>query len=129
MHHGSCLCGAVRLSIDAPLQDPIACHCQQCRRQSGHYFSAVAAPKSALTLQGADALTWYRASPVASRGFCGTCGATLVWRADDGPTIMVAMAALDAPTGMHLSAHYWVDHKGDYYTIADDLPQHEGETA
>lgn len=129
MHHGSCLCGAVRLSIDAPLQDPIACHCRQCRRQSGHFFSAVAAPKSALALQGQDSLALYRASHVASRGFCSTCGATLFWRPDDGPTIMVAMAALDAPTGLQLSAHYWVDHKGDYYTIADGLPQHHGDPA
>jgi len=126
MHHGSCLCGAIKLTIDARLKDPIACHCKQCRRQSGHYFSAVAAPKTALRITGDANLRWFRASDIASRGFCKTCGSTLFWRPDDGPTIMVAMAALDAPTGLRLSGHYWCDQKGDYYAIPDTLPCHEG---
>ncbi len=126
MHHGSCLCGAIKLTIDARLKDPIACHCKQCRRQSGHYFSAVPAPKTALRITGDANLRWFRASDIASRGFCKTCGSTLFWRPDDGPTIMVAMAALDAPTGLRLSGHYWCDQKGDYYAIPDTLPCHEG---
>jgi len=32
---------------------------------------------------------------------------------------MVAMGALEAPTGLRLSGHYWVEEKGDYY----DLPK------
>jgi hypothetical protein len=32
---------------------------------------------------------------------------------------MVAMGALEAPTGLRLSGHYWVEEKGDYYDLAD----------
>ena len=128
MFHGSCLCGAIGLTIDAPLKDPIACHCKQCRQQSGHYFSAVPAPKSALHVTGDTNLKWFRASDIASRGFCKVCGSTLFWRPDDGPTIMVASAALDTPTGLRLSGHYWCDHKGDYYAIPDALPRYQGDS-
>lgn len=32
---GSCLCGAVKLQIDEPLeQAPEACHCAQCRKHT-----------------------------------------------------------------------------------------------
>ena len=35
----------------------------------------------------------------------------------------MSAGALDAPTGMRLSHHVRVDHKGDYYEIADGVPQ------
>ena len=127
MHRGSCLCGAVAFTIDAPLGDPLACHCKQCRQQSGHFFSAVAAAKEAVHFDRDDGLEWYRASDIATRGFCGTCGSTLFWRSDDAASIMVAMGSLDDTSGLRLSNHYWVKFKGDYYGIDDGLPQYQGE--
>ena len=38
--------------------------------------------------------------------------------------IAVAMGVFDDPTGTHLHMHIFVDEKGDYYEIADGLPQH-----
>ena len=39
---GTCLCGAVRLEIDEPLEKaPEACHCSQCRKQTGNFFVGV----------------------------------------------------------------------------------------
>jgi hypothetical protein len=35
----------------------------------------------------------------------------------------VAMGAFDAPTDTHLHVHIFTAHKGDYYDIADGLPQ------
>lgn len=125
MQRGACLCGEVAFELEAQLGDPIACHCRECRRQSGHFFSAVAVPKAAVRMTADAGLAWYRSSDRATRGFCKTCGSTLFWRADEGPTMMVAMGALEAPTGLHLSGHYWVDEKGDYYQITDGLPHHE----
>src|SRR5262245_40390399 len=60
MHTGSCLCGAVRFEIAGDLPDPDACHCTQCRKTSGHYFVSTDAPRSAITIHGAENLTWYR---------------------------------------------------------------------
>jgi len=126
MRRGACLCGAVAFTIDAEPSAPIACHCKQCRRQSGHFFSAAAAPKAAIRFEREDGLAWYRASHTATRGFCRDCGASLFWKADKGPSVMVAMGALEDTSELRLSGHYWTDFKGDYYEIADSLPQHEG---
>ena len=34
------------------------------------------------------------------------------------------MGAFEKPTGTRLHMHIFVDDKGDYYDIADGLPQH-----
>ena len=36
-----------------------------------------------------------------------------------------AMGALDVPTRLQLERHIFVAEKGDYYAIADGLPQNE----
>ena len=125
MVRGGCLCGAVRFRVAADLADPIACHCKECRRQSGHYFAAVAAPGAALAFDAEHGLAWYGHTDIAARGFCRNCGTTLFWRGKDAPDVMIAMGALDDTGALRLSAHYWVSEKGDYYRIADSLPQHD----
>ena len=126
MHKGQCLCGAVAYTVDAPLTDPLTCHCKQCRRQTGHYFAAAHAPKSTVTFTKDKGLAWYRASDTATRGYCKLCGSTLFWRADAGDEIAVGLGALDDPTGLRLGRHVWVNAKGDYYELADGVPQQEG---
>ncbi len=76
MHTGSCLCGAVRFAISGDLPAPDACHCTQCRKQSGHYFASTDIPRAALTIQGAENVSWYRSSEKVRRGFCSKCGSS-----------------------------------------------------
>jgi len=123
MHRGSCLCGKVRFEIDGELGPPDACHCSQCRRQSGHYWAASEVPRAALTVHGGEHLTWYRSSEKARRGFCSVCGSFLLWDPFGKDTIGVGMGAVDPPTGARLARHIFVADKGDYYDIADGLPQ------
>lgn len=35
---GSCLCTAVQYEVSGPLRSVLYCHCEQCRRASGHIF-------------------------------------------------------------------------------------------
>lgn len=126
MYRGGCLCGAVRFRIGADLGDPIACHCTQCRRQSGHHFAAAPAPWRAVAFDDDSGLRWYRHTDRAARGFCHACGATLFWAGDGSDAAMVSMGALDDTGGLRLSGHYWVGAKGAYYDIGDGLPQHRG---
>lgn len=125
MHKGSCNCGAVSFEVAATLHPPDACHCTQCRKQSGHYWASTDVPRTALTLHGAERLTWYRSSDKVRRGFCPTCGAFLFWDPIGRDKIAVAMGAFDKPTGTHIDKHIFVADKGDYYDIADGLPQHQ----
>ena len=123
MPDGSCLCGAVRFSVAGPLPAPNACHCSQCRKQSGHFWASADVNRDALTLEGAANLTWFQALDKARRGFCATCGSFLIWEPLGGDTVALAMGAFDTPTGAHLQEHFFVADKGDYYDIADGLPQ------
>jgi hypothetical protein len=123
VHNGSCLCGAVRFEVDGELKAPDACHCSQCRKQSGHYWASTDVARSALTLHGADSLTWFFASERVRRGFCATCGSFLFWDPIHKDRIAIAMGAFETPTGTRLGSHIFVADKGDYYDIGDGLPQ------
>lgn len=123
MHQGSCLCGAVRFDVTGALHPPVACHCSQCRKQSGHFWVSTEVPRAALTIHGADRLTWFRSSEKVQRGFCATCGSFLFWDPIGEDSIAVAMGAFDAPTDTRMARHIFVADKGDYYDIADELPQ------
>jgi hypothetical protein len=105
------------------LAAPPACHCSQCRRPPGHYWASTEVPRAALRLTGVERLTWYHASVKVRRGFCATCGSFLYRDPIGQDRIAVAMGAFDAPTGTHLERHIFVADKGDYYDIADGLPQ------
>ena len=119
---GQCLCGAVRFHGTFDDSDDLrACHCSQCRRWSGHVWAAFI-PLS-LTIAPSDELRWYRSSASARRGFCATCGSALFWQKDGTGVIDVAAGALDAPSGLRLRGHIFVADQGDYYEIADGLPQ------
>jgi hypothetical protein len=124
MHKGSCLCGAVSFEVSGPLHPPDACHCTQCRKQSGHFWASTDVPRAALTIRGAEQLTWFRSSAKVQRGFCSTCGSALFWDPLQRDFIGIAMGAFDKPTGTRLGMHIFVAEKGDYYDIADGLPQH-----
>ncbi len=125
MHEGSCVCGAVSFQVTGSLKPPDACHCTQCRKQSGHYWVSTDVPRSAVTISGADHLTWYSTSEKVRRGFCSTCGASLFWDPIHRDWIAIAMGAFDTPTETQLGLHVFVAEKGDYYEITDGLPQNQ----
>jgi hypothetical protein len=123
MPTGSCLCGAVSFEVTGALPPPNACHCSQCRRQSGHFWVSSDIARASLTIRGEDRLAWFRSSEKVRRGFCSTCGSFLFWDPDGKDTIAVSMGAFDRPTDTKMTMHIFVADKGDYYDIADGLPQ------
>jgi hypothetical protein len=120
---GACVCGTVTFAVSGDLHPPDACHCVQCRKQSGHYFVSTNVPRAGLAITGEEHLSWYKSSPKVRRGFCSICGSFLFWDPIDRDIISVAMGAFDAPTSTHLAKHIFVAEKGDYYEITDPLPQ------
>lgn len=118
---GGCLCGAVRYRVAGPLRRVVACHCSQCRRSSGHFVAATAAAWADVAVEGPVA--WYESSPGVRRGFCPTCGANLFWAGPNRARVSILAGSLDLPTGLALAGHIFAAAKGDYYAIADGLPQ------
>ena len=121
---GSCLCGRVNIRVTGELSAPDACHCVQCRKQSGHYFASTNVARESVAITGQDNVSWYPSSEKVRRGFCSTCGSFLFWDSPDRDWIAIAMGIFDSPTSTRLEKHIFVTEKGDYYEITDDLPQH-----
>jgi hypothetical protein len=96
----------------------IACHCVQCRKQTGTYMSATAAKDEDLKVTDARGLKWYRSSETARRGFCGECGSVLFWKGDGRDYTAIAAGSLNGATGLTLDGHIFCASAGDYYVIA-----------
>jgi hypothetical protein len=118
MKTGSCLCGAVKYEVDGELRPVIACHCLQCRKQTGTYMSATATHDGNLSIIEEGALKWYRSSDSARRGFCGVCGSILFWKGDGLDYTSITAGSLDGATGIPLDGHIYCESAGDYYVIA-----------
>lgn len=124
MLRGSCLCGAVSFEVEGELKAPDACHCTACRKTTGHYFVSTDVARDRLTVHGAEQVSWYPSSEHIRRGFCARCGSTLFWDPVHRDWTSIAMGAFEPPTGTRIEMHIHVAEKGDYYDIADGLPQH-----
>ena len=110
------------------LRAVVACHCQQCRKTSGHYVAATAAAAAALQITAAgDALAWYRSSDFARRGFCRRCGSSLFWQRDGADVTSIMAGTLEDAAGLHTAMHIFTDDKGDYYTLSDAVPCYAGD--
>ncbi|MEO0496697.1 MAG: GFA family protein [Pseudomonadota bacterium] len=120
---GRCLCGAVRFSVGGPLREIVACHCKQCRNQTGSFVMASAASVDDVTIQGEQDITWYCASEDAERGFCSKCGSLMFWRRFDSPYISLMAGSFDEPSVLRTAGHIFCADKGDYYEIDQAVRQ------
>jgi hypothetical protein len=120
---GGCLCGAVRFEVWGKLSSVWACHCSQCRRNTGHYLASTNTKREFFRLVREESLRWYQSSAKARRGFCGVCGSVLFWDGIGMDYMSISAGAIDPPTGLKLVGHIFTGDKSDYYEITDGLPQ------
>ncbi len=127
MQGGGCLCGEVRYNVSGAMRPVIYCHCQQCRRTSGHHVAATSAPREAIAIQGEP--VWYVSTPGTRRGFCGRCGANLFWDSEASTSLSIFAGTLDNAGGLAVAGHIFCADKGAYYEIMDGLPQADAADA
>ena len=120
---GGCYCGKVRYRAKLVSSEITECHCSQCRKQSGHRYATTGTKSGDVEIEGAENITWFRASSSAERGFCSACGSHLFWRSSTNDEMAILAASIDEPTGLRLVGHIFVEDKADYYKITDGLPQ------
>ena len=118
MKTGSCLCGAVAYDITGPMKDALACHCTQCRKQTGSYWISSGVADSDLKLTKQDGLKWFASSDQAKRGFCKECGSSLFWKQNGSDTTSICVGGIDGKTGLKLEGHIFCNDAGDYYEIS-----------
>ena len=120
------MCGGVRYAVHGPLRPIVACHCEQCRRSSGHFVAATACRRSNFELLSQQTLAWYSAVEGFQRGFCSRCGSSLFFEETSGERMSIAAGSLDLPQGLRIEAHIYTAEAGDYYAIDADVPQSRG---
>lgn len=121
---GSCLCGAVRYAVHGPMRPVVYCHCEQCRKTSGHHVAASACNSEDMEFIESAGLRWYDSSSKAQRGFCSNCGGNLFWKPRNGEHISIMAGSIDLPTGLKANSHIYVGDASDYFEIDDGLPQY-----
>ena len=125
---GGCICGEIRFEISAPAISTGYCHCRICQKFAGSAMSTwTAFPKSAVSF-GAPEPTYFGTSPIAERGFCSTCGASISYRLlqpKEAAHIVIFTPSLDHPEDYAPVAHSGVETKLPWLEIFDDLPRTE----
>jgi hypothetical protein len=122
---GGCLCGAVRLRIDASPTSTGYCHCRFCQINSGAPVVAfVEVPIGAFAyVRGTPGV--YRSSSWGQREFCAACGSFLLYRnRHQATTVSVNTASLDDPSAFPPTHHVFASRRIPWFDTADDLPRH-----
>lgn len=124
---GGCNCGAIRYVIDAPPMAVAACHCTQCRRQSGAAYSVnLIVRASSMTIAG-DLATWQdvdtaSGAPLA-REYCRTCGSPIRSVPSATPKyVAVKAGTLDDPAPFAPALHIWTRSKLPWVELPAGLP-------
>jgi hypothetical protein len=123
---GKCLCGAVEYEVEDQFRYALNCHCSNCRRATGAAFKPFAGierGKFRIT-GGADRLFIY-GEESAHDAHCNKCGSLLYSLVQDAKVVHVTLGTLVDSPSIRPGAHIFVGSKAPWYTIADDLPQHE----
>jgi len=123
---GGCLCGAIRYEISMPAISTGYCHCRICQRFTGSTMSIwTAFPESAVQFLTGEP-RYFASSPIARRGFCPECGASLTYqllRPRPAAYLVFHTTSLDAPQDFSPNVHGGVESQLPWIDILDDMPR------
>lgn len=111
---GGCLCGAIRYSVNQPLQNIVVCHCSHCRKASGAGASHNAiVPAATVTFTAGKPKTYADTAQSGNtlyRNFCGDCGSPIYSQRKNTPDMMVLkVGTLDAAADMKIVMNIWTN--------------------
>lgn len=132
------MCGGVRYVIDGPARPVWNCHCERCRRWTGHFTAATSCRRDHLRLTSDGTLAWHHPAdePSVAYGFCRECGSSLFWKVVAVPpgesqeklnTIEIWAGTLDPPTGLWTERVIYAGDASDYHTLDPSIESLERE--
>jgi hypothetical protein len=131
---GSCLCGAIRFTVSAPVADLRACHCTSCQKASGAGGSVNAVmPSSAFRItQGTPKRYDAKADSGRTlyRYFCGDCGSPIYSQRATGHNNMIVVRAglFDRKDGsMKIKTNIWTKSAAPWAHFDPDSQQVPGQ--
>ncbi|WP_029074158.1 GFA family protein [Kaistia adipata] len=128
-HTGSCLCGAVRYTVEGDFQSFFLCHCARCRKDTGsaHAANLFSTTARLAWLSGEDRIRTFRLPGSRhQRSFRAECGSALPGLQMDGALLVVTAGSLDGPTGIRPNAHIFVASRTDWDDHLETVPRCDG---
>jgi len=131
MHGAGCLCGAVRVTIDAEPMAARTCWCRLCQYLGGGTATVnVCFPSDKVKISGD--IRYHGAIADSGnrmqRGFCPTCGTPLTSAAESRPhLVFIRAGALDDPNLLGPQATIWTSQAPDWAWISDEIPSYPAQ--
>ena len=116
-----CLCGGIKIKIKGKLRHVLNCHCSQCMKTHGNYASYTACPEENISFINKKTLKWYKSSPIAKRGFCSNCGASMFYKMHNSKNISISAGMFSNPTNLKTYSNIFTHGKLDYYKLDSRL--------
>ena len=109
---GGCLCGAVRYSVDAPVERLVACYCTDCQKISGAAGSVNAlVPADAFRLTAGSLNSFTKTADSGNaleRRFCADCGTCICNPLGGNAAFLILkVGTLDRQDGMRIVRNVW----------------------
>ena len=126
---GRCLCGSVEFELTLPSKWCAHCHCSLCRRAHGAGYVTWAGFGSDhfFLKKGDHHLKWYESSPGARRGFCSSCGSSMLFESKRWPgETHVALACIEGNIDRQPAANAFYDAHVEWMPIDGNLEKLPG---
>lgn len=127
-YQGSCLCDAVKYSIEGTIDSIIHCHCSLCRKSSGTAYATngYVQTKDFVINKGQDNLTSFAFKPGRYRHFCATCGSPIYSSNDNDPSrIRIRAGLIESDIAERPIAHIFTASKANWDSISDAVPSYD----
>lgn len=124
--HGTCLCGAVSISVEADGLNVAACHCNMCRTWAGGPMLSLESVNS-VRIDGEEHVSLYASSDWAERGFCRQCGTHLFYRLRARDHYAVPAGLVDRGEPWNFDSQIFIDEKPAFYTFANPTTDMTGQ--
>lgn len=121
---GSCLCGAVTVTLRNAHNELDVCHCTMCQTWTGSMYAGIEADD--FTIAGKEHITAYASSKWAERAFCSKCGSHLWYKFVPTGNRTFLAGLFDLPEGLPIKQQIFVDEKPDWFDLAQNSPMKTG---
>lgn len=119
---GGCQCGAVRYALDQQPQDVHVCHCRMCQKAVGGPFAVICPVLKPAFRITRGAISYFRSSDVARRGFCRDCGTPLIFDYPHAEDIGILAGSLDEPDRAPPENQYGNESRVSWYAGLTRVP-------
>lgn len=115
---GSCLCGAVQITMSSEATDLGVCHCPKCRKWAGGPFFEIECGPDVI-IEGSDSISTFKSSEWAERGFCKVCGSHLYIKSIETNEYGAPPGLFENNENIHFNRQVFYDKKPAYYSFSN----------